>query len=184
MLAMTEKATAHATTAGQLLARIAQGDDAALADLYDAFSSRLHGYARALVRAEVDADEALQETFLGLLRNRKRLDAVADPLAYLFRAVRNAALAARERARRRGIALDAIAEPFLVARTAERAHEQDEVNALLAALPDEQREVVVLRVYAEMTFEEIAAVLSVSINTAASRWRYAAEKLRARKGGS
>ncbi len=179
----SDETTAQGAPARALLGRIARGEDAALAELYDAFSRRLHGYARALVRAEADADEALQETFLGLLRNRKRLDAVEDPVAYLFRSVRNAALAARERARRRGVAIESIAEPFVEARDPADAAGAEEANALLAKLPDEQREVVVLRVYSGMTFEEIAQVLEVSINTAASRWRYAAEKLRAARGG-
>ena len=48
----------------------------------------------------------------------------------------------------------------------------------LARLPDKQRTVIVLKVYEEMTFADIAAVLRISANTAASRYRYGVEKLR------
>ena len=48
----------------------------------------------------------------------------------------------------------------------------------LKLLPAEQREVVVLKVWGDLTFDEIGEQLSVSPNTAASRWRYAMEALR------
>jgi DNA-directed RNA polymerase specialized sigma24 family protein len=52
------------------------------------------------------------------------------------------------------------------------------VENALAALPARQREVVVLKVYEGRTFGEIARLLNISPNTAASRYRYALEKLR------
>jgi RNA polymerase sigma-70 factor (ECF subfamily) len=166
------------------LARRAMSDDAALGALYDAFATRLHGYARALVRTEHDADEALQDAFLGLVGHRRGLAAVENPSAYLFRSVRNAALAISRRATRAPRrSLDEVPEPFVEAVDSSGAASEDEVNALLSGLPAEQREVVVLKVYAELTFQEIADLLEISINTAASRWRYAAETLRAGRGG-
>ena len=48
----------------------------------------------------------------------------------------------------------------------------------LPALSAEQREVVVLKIWGELTFEQIGAQLEISPNTAASRWRYAMEALR------
>jgi RNA polymerase sigma-70 factor (ECF subfamily) len=48
----------------------------------------------------------------------------------------------------------------------------------LKLLPAEQREVVVLKVWGDLTFDEIGEQLSISPNTAASRWRYAMEALR------
>ena len=52
------------------------------------------------------------------------------------------------------------------------------VQAALETLPSEQREIIVLRVWGCMTFEEAAATLQVSANTAASRYRYGLSKLR------
>ena len=48
----------------------------------------------------------------------------------------------------------------------------------LASLPAEQREIVILKLYHGMTFEEIGALVEISPNTAASRYRYGLEKLR------
>jgi RNA polymerase sigma-70 factor (ECF subfamily) len=59
----------------------------------------------------------------------------------------------------------------------------DALAAAVAALPDAQREVVALKIDAGLTFAEIAAVTGTSLNTAASRYRYALEKLRTALGG-
>jgi len=59
------------------------------------------------------------------------------------------------------------------------ANEQrEELEASLRTLPENQREVVVLKVDGELTFEQIGAALGISANTAASRYRYALERLR------
>ena len=54
------------------------------------------------------------------------------------------------------------------------------VAAALGEIPEEQREVVVLRIYGQLRFREIAELLSISINTVQSRHRYALDALRAR----
>jgi RNA polymerase sigma-70 factor (ECF subfamily) len=52
------------------------------------------------------------------------------------------------------------------------------LQSALRTLPDEQREVVVLKIWGQLTYEEAAAVIGISPNTAASRYRYGIEKLR------
>lgn len=178
---MTEEPTE--VRAREIFGRIAAGEKPALGELYDLVATSLHGYARSLLRVEPDADEALQEVFLGLARNSQNLASVVNPLAYLFRSVRHAALALKATRHRRGEALDAIAEPILEALDpGALLGELDEVDSLLGNLPEEQREVLVLKVYGELTFREIAETLEISQNTAASRYRYAVDKLRALPG--
>ena len=58
----------------------------------------------------------------------------------------------------------------------------EELAQALTELPEQQRTVVVLKVYEEMTFAEIAAALRISPNTAASRYRYGLEKLKDQMG--
>jgi RNA polymerase sigma-70 factor (ECF subfamily) len=59
-----------------------------------------------------------------------------------------------------------------------RAEDSLVLQKALLQIPDEQCEAIVLRVWGEMTFEEIARVAGVSPNTAASRYRYGLNKLR------
>ena len=62
--------------------------------------------------------------------------------------------------------------------TAEQAERRDAIAAALATLPDAQREVLVMRVWGGLTFPQIAASLNIPADTAASRFRYALDKLR------
>jgi RNA polymerase sigma-70 factor (ECF subfamily) len=174
-------ATGRNGSADELLARFAAGDDGALAALYDRLAARLMAYARALSRTESDAEEALQEAFLGLVRSRRRLATVVNATGYVFAAVRHAtALASRKRPpveSLQGAAILDASDPVA------RAQGVEEANALLARLSEEQREVVVLKLYSELTFQEIADLLEIPLNTAASRYRYAIARLRALRGG-
>jgi DNA-directed RNA polymerase specialized sigma24 family protein len=54
----------------------------------------------------------------------------------------------------------------------------DRLTRALESLPPDQREVIALKIEGELTFAQIAAVLGISPNTAASRYRYALERLR------
>ena len=97
------------------------------------------------------------------------------PVAYVYRAVRNAALNARRNGQR-DAPLDANSTVF-----ERRDGNREAALALqraLADLPEEQRVVVVMRVGSGMTREEVAAATGASLNTVASRYRYALEKLR------
>ena len=115
----------------------------------------------------------MQQVFLKLLSGRVTID--SSPAPYLFRAVRNGALN-HIRGQSREVDLDDVV-PWLESPCASR----ETVLALQSAirtLPREQREVVVLRVWGQLTFDEVAAVVGVSPNTAASRYRYGLAKLR------
>jgi RNA polymerase sigma-70 factor (ECF subfamily) len=97
------------------------------------------------------------------------------PVGYVYRAVRNAALNAR-RSNLRLAELDPQNSVFR-----HRGGNQEAALALekaLAKLPEEQREVVVMRVWSGLTLEEMATAVGAPLNTIASRYRYALDKLR------
>jgi len=141
-------------------------------ELYQNHGAALLAYASALLGDRSAAEDALQQVFLKLLSGRVPAPAQARP--YLFRAVRNTALNSH-RARARIVPLD---DQQWLARPAGMIDAGVEVEKAMRALPQEQREVVVMRVWGEMTLEEIATVLDVPANTVASRYRYALDKLR------
>lgn len=142
--------------------------------LYEQHGRVMLAYAIGLVRDRAVAEDLVHQVFLRLLRGG--IDITDSPLAYLCRAVRNAALN-HQRQRHREIDLAAV-EHWL-----ESPPGQEEVGRSLeravAELPPEQRDVVVLRIWGDMTFDEIATVLEMSPNTAASRYRYGLLKLKA-----
>ena len=132
-------------------------------------------YARQFCATHAAAEDAVQEAFV---RYYERQAGALDPLAYLFRCVRSASLdesrAARRRRKRETRAREP--EPWFVP-AAEIAERPAVIERALEALPEEQRAVVVLKIWGELTFAQIAGALEISQNTAASRYRYALARL-------
>ena len=160
-------------TEDELLTRIAAGNVQALGELYDRHARMLYQFALALTRNRDVAEEVVQNTFLGLLKSRARLGEVQDIRSYLLRIVRNEASHLRPSRSTGASALQLLEAPAGVP-----AQEVVEVNEALSRLPEEQLTVVVLKVWQGMTFAEVAEALDIPANTAASRYRYAMEKLR------
>jgi RNA polymerase sigma-70 factor (ECF subfamily) len=151
-----------------------------LAALYDTYAGPLYRYAVMLLADAAGAEDAVQQAFAKLAQMGRRALTIESAGDYLRSAVRNECwrLLARRR-RRQEVGLTAAA-PFLEAATADPgdADERTRVEAAVRALAPEQREVLHLKLYAGHTFQQIADLLGVSINTVASRYRYALGKLR------
>jgi RNA polymerase sigma-70 factor (ECF subfamily) len=170
------------TPAGDPLTRgLAAGRDEAFAAAYDRFGPALYRAAVTLLGSRADAEDAVQDVFVGLARAGSSLAAVENLRAYLFTALRHAAAKAAARPTR----CVPLPDPDTLAAPAARSVAVETAARLeqaLAALPAEQRKLVALKVDGELTFQEVAACLGISPNTAASRYRYALEKLRAALG--
>ena len=142
--------------------------------LYHAKATELILYGRALGLSHAEAEDVVQETFLRLLQMP---DAPERPEHYCVRSFRNQALNHRRSLWRR------VAREFESSRWFDRMSDESPMERAamrcLAGLPLMQREVVVLKLWHEYTFEEIGELLEVSPNTAAGRYRYGLEKLRA-----
>lgn len=134
--------------------------------------------ARQWVDCHADAEDVVQEAFVRFWKIR---DSARDPVAFLYACVRNASrnwqrgVARRKEHERKSAAEPLFADPDgeLVAR--ERA---EQVQAALCALPDEQREVVVLKIWGGLTFQAVSDVLLIPAGTAQSRYRYAIQAMR------
>ncbi len=148
--------------------------DRELAELYDRFADRLYRAAHRMLASPHDAQDAVQEVFLNLVRTGQSPGALHDAGAYLFTALRHAAARIAERRRSASQLPDSAAAPAAPRDTPL----SDALDRALLQLPPEQRQIIALKIDGELTFAEIASVLQISANTAASRYRYALEKLR------
>jgi RNA polymerase sigma-70 factor, ECF subfamily len=140
---------------------------------------RQHGAALVLFAAAVTGDrgraqDAVHQVFLRLMARGNPVQA-SDPKAYLFASVRNAVLN-DIKAQARHVTLEAESAWF-VPPDRDYAAEQH-LQRALRDIPDDQRQIVVLHIWGDLTFSQIAAVLNINSNTAASRFRYAIGKLR------
>jgi len=150
-------------------------------ELYDRYGEKMYHYLALRLGSREDAEDVLQEAFCRLARYSARWVFVRNPREFVFKVLRNEAnrfLAKRIRERTGGAQnrgdrermASVIEEPY-VDSAAVLARALDE-------LPDEQREVIVLKVFQDFSFREVAAVCGLPVNTAASRYRYGIEKLR------
>ncbi len=142
--------------------------------LYDATAAELILYGRALGLSHSEAEDVLQETFVALL---ERSEPPCEPRRYCVRAYRNRALNHRRGLWRR-LVREWEARRWFEPAPEESPHERAAMRAL-AGLPVEQREVIVLKVWHEHTFQEIGELLGLSPNTVAGRYRYGLLRLRA-----
>jgi RNA polymerase sigma-70 factor (ECF subfamily) len=155
----------------------------ALASLYDHHAQALFAFLLNLTRDEHDTREVLQEIFSKLARQPNLLADARDERAFLLRLAHNAAIdLMRRRGARAKYHKQFSAERLELFAPSENPDEENfraALTAALAELPPDQRAVVQLKLWGELTFEQIAAALELSPNTAASRYRYGLDKLRA-----
>jgi RNA polymerase sigma-70 factor, ECF subfamily len=156
-------------------------NDRELERVYDAHASGLFHYLVTFTKGEGDARDLLQEVFIKLAR--QETGRMESEKAFVYRLAHNVAIDWLRRRRTRETTEEGLlaeldgagqagADPDaeLMARSFAEAME---------TLPDEQRTVAQLKLWDGLTFEEIAEAQGIPLNTAASRYRYALDKLRA-----
>lgn len=142
--------------------------------LYEAQATQLLLYGRALGLSHSEAEDVLQDTFVALMRLQAEPE---KPVNYCIRAFRNRALNFRRSLWRR-LARELESKAWF-----DRAPKESETERAamrcLTTLPAEQREVIVLKIWHQLTFDAIAELLEISPNTVAGRYRYGIQKIRA-----
>ncbi|MDX2146431.1 MAG: RNA polymerase sigma factor [Planctomycetota bacterium] len=171
---------------GQLLVRISRGDEAAARELWAMHGPRLLGLARLLLqdrgRAQ-DAADVVQGVLCSILTTpRSRLGEVREAWPWLVACTRNACLnamrgEARRHEREKAPKVDRSATNDAVAGLDQEGEML--LSSALAILAADDREVVVLRLAAGLTFDQLALSLGENRNTVASRYRRALELVHA-----
>ena len=163
-----------------LVVRAQAGDDAAFAELVERFSPRIRYFLRKLLPSAHDAEDALQDVWLDVLRALPRLTDPQALVAWLYRIARDRAFARLRKARRHEQLRDdsTVADATTDDDSDFSAEDAAQIHAALDTLPPEQREVLVLRFLEDMTYEQIAAVVGVSVGTVRSRLYYGKQSLK------
>lgn len=143
-----------------------------------AYIPRLRRYARALLRERSAADDLVQDTLERALNKLHLWKRGTDLRAWLFTVMHNVHVN-QVRSRREYAALDADALELPVRATQDVGLEMRDMERMLARLPVEQREVLLLVVLEDLSYDEAATVLGIPIGTVMSRLSRAREKLRA-----
>lgn len=173
-----------------LLNNYLSGDRAAISQLIDRHTHRVRDYIRMMVKDNDVADDILQETFIKAVRviDEGRYADTGKFLSWILRIAHNQVIDHfRSQKNTKTVSeSDAGYNMLGTLRFAERTVEdamissqiEEDVRRLIDRLPAEQREVVMMRYYSGLSFQEIADQTDVSINTALGRMRYALINLR------
>lgn len=152
-------------------------------------SGKLLLFARQLTRSTADAQDVLQNAVLKVWNARRKRGGGVDPEgtpdpAEIYTAIRRCAIDFGRRETRRvkreekvidfedAKGVEWFEDPF------EHGERRREITQALAKLPEAQREVLTMKIWGNLTFQEIGQAMEISENTAASRYRYALEALR------
>lgn len=148
--------------------------------ILDDFGDKLFNYLLIKLGSAQDAEDVLQEMCYRLLKYQVRFQFISNPSAYLFRMARNEAVSCLKQRK------ESHASQFLEGELSQVIEDSitgpdlkvlSQASDALAKIPDDQREVIVLKFFGELTFKEIARVCGVSMGTITSRYRYGMQKL-------
>ncbi len=162
-------------------------------DWFREHGSRLLLFARQQARSEAEAEDVLQEAVLRLWKADGGGDALPPDLPLAFTAIRHAAIdhaRKTDRRVRREQASDYVADDengrvdWFGSGALEDQERKEMLESAMKDLPEKFREVLVLKIWGEQTFAQIAESLGIPQNTAASRYRYGLEALRKSLAGS
>jgi len=174
----------------ELLSDYIAGNNSALEILYKRYERKVYTYILLMVRKPQLAEDILQETFIKAIKSVKegKYSETNRFGSWLMRIAHNLVIDQfRQNKQYRVVShndfpMDIFSTPRFAEATVEQRLVYErvlyEVRALIDFLPDDQREVVMLRFYGDLSFKEIAEITNVSINTALGRMRYALINLR------
>ena len=165
------------------------GNDEALSELIHRYQERVYTSILLFVRNEILAEDLFQDTFIKVIETLRKGKYAEEGkfLPWVLRISHNLCIDYYRRIKRSPTITNADGyDIFNVLKFAEDSPEDqvtkrqstDKVRELIDQLPEEQKEVVVLRHYADLSFKEIATITNVSINTALGRMRYALINMR------
>jgi RNA polymerase sigma-70 factor (ECF subfamily) len=165
-----------------LLRDAAGGDQPAFHTLVDRHASGLYRLARSLSATEHDAEDVLQETLMAALRGAASFDGRASVKTWLARILMRQAARAwnRERRSRAALPLDMCEPQAPSGGTVLAVDRRIDLATVLAQLPEDHRQILVLREVEQLSYAEIARVLDVPIGTVDSRLHRARREMRAR----
>jgi RNA polymerase sigma factor (sigma-70 family) len=172
-----------------LVKQYVQGNEACLEMLISRHKDRIFTTIILIVKDTYIAEDLFQETFIKIINNlkRKKYNEEGKFLPWAIRIARNMAIDYFRKTKRMPTVTDSSGDDVFrkikiktenVEEQIIRTEKENQVRTLIDKLPPEQRQVLILRHYGDLSFKEIAEMTDVSINTALGRMRYALNNMR------
>ena len=175
----------------KMVERALSGDPEAFGEIVRRWERRIFALAYGMLGREEDARDATQETFLAAFRNLRGFRGDAKVSSWLHRIAVNQCITRQRRAKVRGetaledeaeknAAVFALPADISPARSAEAVERSHAVRKAVLALPQDFRQVVVMKEFEELTFQQIADALDIPLSTVKSRLYTALRQLQMR----
>lgn len=161
-----------------LIADIANGDREALSEIYERLGRMIFSIAVGITERKADAEDALQETMIDIVKSAENYKPGTNPKAWILTIARHNAMDMVRKRRDHlpidcpeamGIAVDDDLPP--------------DVSDLLSKLNDEERQLIILRIYGELSYIEIGKIMNVSVFAVQKRYQRVLKKLKDYSGG-
>lgn len=160
---------------------ILENNPYALEIIYDNIGRNLYKYMLSILCSNSKAEEVMQNLFVAIAEKRSRLSRAHNLTGYIFAMARNQAFDFLRSEPKREKNIEDYKNILVLRDNSTNRLDKNELEKItyaLSSLPWEQKEVISMKIFQDMTFEGIAKALNISSNTAASRYRYGIEKLR------
>jgi RNA polymerase sigma-70 factor (ECF subfamily) len=174
----------------ELINKFISGDQSSIEKLIHSYKNKVYGYISMYIRDQALAEDIFQDTFLKVIQSLKtgRYQENGRFISWVMRIAHNLIIDHFRREKQMNVISnddyecdifnsrklsDANVEDVMVKRQVVK-----DIRRLIQLLPEDQREVVILRHYTGLSFKEIAEITDVSINTALGRMRYALINMR------
>lgn len=165
----------------KLIKQLNRGSKEALCMIYQTYKKILYGLAISLLNDRSQAEDVVHDVFVNLARQAGAFKLKGRLKSYLCVCISNRARDLYRMKYRTDVSLDETCPVGIDTATPEKyAIEREEYRQLQQALgqiPPQQREIILWHLHQDISFREIACMQGISINTVASRYRYALEKL-------
>lgn len=167
--------------------KLRRGSPEALARVYEMYVDSMLTLATGLLGNRAAAEDVVQDVFLSFARSAKGLRSRGSLRSYLATGVLNRVRDRLRLSHRKVGRLDDTADPICESPSPEQrailTEELARLHRAVAELPEEQREVVLLRLKANLKFRDIARLQQTSVNTVLGRYRYGLDRLRSLLNG-
>ena len=163
------------------LSKLKDGDREALAVIYNCYGRIIFSVALGITENYTDAEDVLQETMIETVKNTHSYKEGTNPKAWVLAMARHSAIDLVRRRKNHLSLEDSAVESLESEETLGSL--APEIMDLLKKLDEDERQIIILRIYAELPFKDVAKAMDISVFAAQKRYQRALKKLKSISGG-
>lgn len=137
----------------------------------------LYSYVYSILKSSADTEDVLQNVFIRLARSFENDRSISNLRPYLYKMARNEAIRQMEKLKKLPVPSEDL-DSSSIEGSQLLIEEERDISQQLKSLPSEQSDVIILKLFHNLTFKEVAKITETTLKTVASRYRYGLQKLK------